>query len=554
MLTAQKLETFSTGLNRLARRPWSLAAITLLLLLFVTNIYRAATQSITHDEAVTWEWLPFSGTVSEFFDSPIGNHHPLNNLFSKILTSEFGLSEIAMRIPSLLGGLLYFYAVYRLSALLFGESFLFLLSVSLLSLNPFLLDYLSCARGYAGGLGFLFYAIYQAMLYLSEPWSQQNANRPARLLNKMGIALGLSVGFNVVMVFPCAAFATTFLAILIIDSVRTKPEPVVVAAGTGSKKSGKKKSRGKQYKAGQDPVGRSFWQALLHFAVPALVVSGVILSLPRRLVYFEEGYEGPPSLRAILDGIVRPSFLHSAQGKLGLASWFSPELAIRLVTDFVVPAGLVMLAIVAIQIFRTWVKCRSFDALPVLDRFLLLLCILLSAALLLIVASRYVLHAPYPEQRTVLYWVPLLGLMFVGLTKRLYESRRPLRLAAVPMAVLLVLCVAQFVTQFNTRYYAEWAYSAATKDMMALICARHAAAAQDNVRIGVTWQLEPGVNFYRAMWRLPWMEKASRQSPDGDYDYYMLLFGDVSLVDRLGLKVLMRDKLSGSVLAERRRR
>jgi hypothetical protein len=179
------------------------------------------------------------------------------------------------------------------------------------------------------------------------------------------------------------------------------------------------------------------------------VVGGVILSLPRHLVYFEVGYEGPPSLRAILESIVRPSFLHSPQGKLGLATWPSPEFA-RVVTDLIVPAGLVGLAVVATRVVSAWVRCRSFDALPVIDRFLLLLGGLLPTALLMILASRYVLHAPYPEQRTVLYWVPLLGLTCLSFMKRLHDGGRIGRVADVPLGVFVVLCIAQFVTQFNT--------------------------------------------------------------------------------------------------------
>lgn len=549
MVTAVKSERSSRRAIDLFRQPWRLAAIALLTFLFAVNVYRAATQSITHDEAVTWEWLPFSGTVSQFFDSEIGNHHPLNNLLAKLMVDVFGLSEFSLRIPSLLGGLLYFYSIYQISALLFGESFLFLLCVALLSLNPFLLDYLSCARGYAAGLGFLFFAIYQSMLYLSETWNSRNAQRPARLLNKIGIATGLSVGCNVVMIFPCAAFTTAFLAIVLADGVTARMAPEEKASRMDNQKK-KKDGRRKAAHAPPVHVGRNLQQALLHFLLPAIVLGGVILSLPRRLVYLEVGYEGPPSLRAILESIVRPSFLHSPQGKLGLATWFSPEFAIRVVRDFIVPPGLLALVVVAIGIVHTWIRRRSFDALPIIDRFLLLLGGLLPTALLMIVASRYILHAPYPEQRTVLYWAPLLGLTCLGFMKRLHDDQRMGRMAAVLLGVFVVLCIAQFVTQFNTRYYAEWAYCAATKDMMAIVRDRHSLRPGDKIRVGLTWQLEPGVNFYRVMWGLEWMNKVVRESPDGDYDYYILLFNDVSLVQRRGLKVLLRDKLSGAVLAE----
>jgi hypothetical protein len=143
-----------------------------------------------------------------------------------------------------------------------------------------------------------------------------------------------------------------------------------------------------------------------------------------------------------------------------------------------------------------------------------------------------------------------LGLAWVGLAKRLFDGTAPLRALAWMLSGFLVLCIVQFATQFNTRYYAEWSYCAATKDMMAAICSRHVLHPARRVRLGVTWQLEPGVNFYRAIWGLDWMDEVYRESPDSANDYYLLLFGDVGLVQRRGLKPLIKDPLSGAVLAQ----
>src|SRR5262245_13226962 len=87
--------------------PWRLAAILLLALLFAGNLYRAATQSIIHDEGILYQWF-LSGDWSQVFGAPYGNHHPLHTLLCKITVSLFGLSEFSLRIPALLGGLFYF--------------------------------------------------------------------------------------------------------------------------------------------------------------------------------------------------------------------------------------------------------------------------------------------------------------------------------------------------------------------------------------------------------------------------------------------------------------
>ena len=103
----------------------------------------------------------------------------------------------------MVGAVLYFYAIFQICALLLGEGALFLLGVAFLSLNPFLLDYLCLARGYSLGLAFFMYALYQLTLYLSATRGAQNPNR---LLNKAGIAFGLSIGCNVIMIFPTGAW------------------------------------------------------------------------------------------------------------------------------------------------------------------------------------------------------------------------------------------------------------------------------------------------------------------------------------------------------------
>jgi hypothetical protein len=199
---------------------------------------------------------------------------------------------------------------------------------------------------------------------------------------------------------------------------------------------------------------------------------------------------------------------------------------------------------------RAWARGRSFDTLPETDRLLLLLGVTMPAALIMIVTSRYVFAQPYPEMRTVLYWIPLFGLASLALVKKLLSGSRAQQIGAMSMIACLLFCIVQFATQFNTRYFAEWAYCAATKDMMQIIRTQHAAKPDARVRAGASWQFEPGINFYRAMWQLVWMDPVFRESPDADYDYYLLLNDDISLIERRRLKLLLKDDLSKSALAK----
>jgi hypothetical protein len=533
----------------LAVTPARLSAALLLAALFVVSIYRAATQSISHDEAVIFEWL-LSGPWSQVLNGVHGNHHVVTDLLSKLMITLFGTSEFALRVPALAGALLYFYSVFQISAFLFGGGLFFLLSVALLSLNPFVLDYLCCARGYGLALGLFFYALHEVLLTLDEPPGRTDK----RTLRRGGIALGLSIGCNPIMAFPGAALTLCFLALLFLEGSLRLPDPTNVGSkpSRGIPKRNPKEERRRNARRGTTSGPRSPWrEACLHFAVPAVSLSALISILPQRLIELEPGYFGPPSLLAILDGLVRNSFVHSPAGFRGLAAWLSPEAAIRITTQLVVPGLLVGLVAAALRIAFLWIGNRSLHSVSRIDRSLLLLGAMLPLLILLIAISRYVFEQPYPELRTAMYWLPLLGLACMGLVVRLSRGSRLERGLAVPAAAILVLCVAQFVTQFNTRYYAEWTYCAAGKDMMRAIRADHPTKPLAHVHVGATWQLEPVINFYRVAWELDWMDPVYRQSPSGPYDYYMLLFDDAALVERLSLQPLMRDRLSGSVLARR---
>ncbi len=536
----------SEPITSLVRKPWRLAAVLLLAALFVTNIYRAATQSIAHDEGVIFEWL-LSGTWGQVLTFEHGNHHVVSDLACKFMITVFGPSEISYRTPALLGGLLYFYSAFQISALLFGENFLFLLSVSTLTLNPFVLDYLSCARGYGPALGFFFYALYQLIAALAVTG---DANVRRRILNKAGVALGLSIGCNIIMIFPGGALVVGFLALVAGETFVRAPEPVAMAAAVRESGRSKKERRKKPRETESAVRHTAGWtQALIHFVAPAIAVGGIISMLPERLIELEVGYTGPRSLSAILEGLVRYSFVHSPSGFAGLAVLFPAQTAIRIVTNFVIPAALIVLIVIAAQMAIASFKKRNVDSLPLIDRVLLVLAVIFPVAIVMIVVSRYAFGQPYPELRTAMYWLPLLSLACMCSLRQLSSGGKVERLASIPIAAILVLCVIQFVTQFNLRYFAEWSYCAAGKDMMQIVRSGHRPGTR--VRIGATWQLEPVINYYRVAWNLDWMDPVYRESPNGAYDYYLLAFGDTALVEQLHLKALLRDRLSGTVLAKR---
>lgn len=124
----------------------------------------------------------FSVNVHRAWSKLIGpydaSNHVLYSILAKTCITLFGLTEFTLRIPSLLGGLLYLVVVFHLSRRLLGEGWLRLLAVALLCLNPHLTDFMSAARGYG---------------------------------------LALAVAANLTLLMPAAGLAAIFLLVLLLD-------------------------------------------------------------------------------------------------------------------------------------------------------------------------------------------------------------------------------------------------------------------------------------------------------------------------------------------------
>ena len=69
----------------------------------------------------------------------------------------------------------------------------------------------------------------------------------------------------------------------------------------------------------------------------------------------------------------------------------------------------------------------------------------------------------------------------------------------------------------------------------------------------MSWQLEPGLNFYRRMLRLNWMQPVDREAVDAKSDYFVALPEQASLIEKFGARKIYEDPVTHAVLAVRRR-
>ena len=254
------------------------ARLTLLLLVavFAVNIYRAATQGITIDEAFTYQHYvaPPWYQVMTSYDV---NHHVVNSLLAKVTTGLFGVSELTLRMPSLLGGLIYLLALRAVLLYVFSAEWA-IAAFALLSLNPFVLDYLSAARGYGLALGFLMSALW---FFLRSEWY------PA------GLCCGLAAASNLSFAYPAAG-----LAVMVMLADVTK---------------------------------KSFGPFLDRVFVPAAVIPFILYVLPVSRAYPEQFAYGAPTLISALQGYADRTFLRKWSPFGGLVEPSAEGLAILIV-------------------------------------------------------------------------------------------------------------------------------------------------------------------------------------------------------------------------------
>lgn len=285
---------------------------------------------------------------------------------------------------------------------------------------------------------------------------------------------------------------------------------------------------------------RRFWKAVDGFVGPGIVAAFLVLAVPLTRATRGQFFYGVNTLREFAEGMINPSFFHDPRvWKVGIylpkfGSWFT---AIRVA---ILPAFLLATLAVGAMAVRRWMRSRRFAEVDRNDRALLLIGGTLALMFVMIVVNWNLLGVLYPSARTGIYWAPFVTLAVLGLIRKSYLG--------IPALSFALVSIGLFAGGFTTGYYAEWKYDRQTKDVARLIEARHG---QREVRVGASWELEPSTNFYRRRFRLAWLKPVEGTGPDGDYDYYYLMPRDAGLIEKRNLRVVLRDPLTGSVLAEK---
>lgn len=489
---------------------YRIAARAFLAALFVVCIYRAFTQSIVFDEALTWD-LYVNGPVSQLFHLYRANHHFLNSVLMRVSAGIFGVSEWSMRLPALAGAALYFAACYQLARFAFGYGFSMLLALLLLCLNPLVLDFMVAARGYGQALALLICA---TVLLLREI-SRQSYSPKA--MAAAGALLALSVTANLVFVLPAAALAGVTLYFV------SRHRPAVTAAPTSFLRKKKKKTPAIK------PSKPEFSPAVA-FIIPIAAIAVLFWSLaPFESMHSEHFYTGAATIPASLQSLAASSFQHS--GPLRRQPWvrhWSNAIAFGI-------APLVLIVGLAAGILR-----RN------------MLLILSAGAAVFSAIVSLLIHAlfnvAYPADRTGLYYLPLAALVLVSLAYMWRDDHGFARAGSVVAYALAIVLALHFATEFNTRKFLVWEYDADTRTLADYIAA-HRPKNVEVVRVGGSWQLQESLMFYATLQNWTWAE-LRRETPVAGLEYYAFVPWERNLEQQLGLTEVYNGRVSGSALAQ----
>jgi hypothetical protein len=257
-------------------------AVGLALARFSFCCYRAAQQSIVVDEALTFNRFvkgPWSGIYGDYD----ANNHILYSILAKLSVGVFGLSELTLRLPSVLAGFFLIVGMFWLLQLVRSRAIRWIALLAI-SLHPLLMDFSIAARGYSLSLALFVWAVYFS-------------GRGRHVL--AGVLLGLGVSANLSLAFPAlGAMLAAF----------------VVA-----------------------PRVRSFCAT----AIPAATVFFIICFAPLRTAHRDSFYLGWPTVHEALTTLIFTS-IHAKVNGVGL---FGTQQAAALIERFFLP--LVMLFILA---------------------------------------------------------------------------------------------------------------------------------------------------------------------------------------------------------------
>lgn len=398
------------------------------LALFIYVACRAYFLSFTYDESLSY--LIFNG---EPHIKGLANHHWLNTWLMQLFSFCFGEHEFFLRLPNVMAFVFYVYHSDRILQRINSWP-VSAITLPLLLLNPFILDFFSLARGYGLSLGMMAGALDHFLRFCSD----DNSLRKTRsfslsvLFSSLALLANLSlINFSISLMAIGALYWITNMR-----TIKLKLLPMVLIVGVG-------------------------------FGVIALGADRLLFLKSRNELYF-----GTEDFNYTLNSLIERSFYFSPY-----PPWFFDVLQKTLFILF--PFGIVL-----VLLRKKW--SSSFTVVTAI--LLLLLCGLY--------IEHRLFEALYPVSRAALYFLPL-SAFFVGLMMHALFSLMPgsnKLFQIVPGLLISGLMIFHLSGKIGLSYCFEWQYDANTKDASEQISRLERSS--EKLKVGATWLFVPSLKYY----------------------------------------------------------
>lgn len=206
------------------RKLYLIAGVTSLLLV-AFNIVRISSVSITHDEALTYQRY-----VSQSYDAIVNNpqltanNHILNSVLAKFFISTFADDIFFLRLPSLIGHIIYLLFSLLVARRLFRQNLWAIGCFLLLQLNPFMFEFWGLSRGYGLAIALLMGSLHFLLQYLQK-------HKPTTLIfSFLFLAAGIYTNFSLLNV-ATGIITVLIVNVLAINKKRFTLNTAIVSAG-----------------------------------------------------------------------------------------------------------------------------------------------------------------------------------------------------------------------------------------------------------------------------------------------------------------------------------
>lgn len=430
-------------------------------------ITKSVFMQITCDEAYTvyilspqpvWDLISYKDSYT--------NNHILNTLFIKGLFSLFGMNHSLARVPNIIGFIIYSVFVYRFSKKYIFENWVSLMFVSIMLLNPYLLDFFALARGYGLAIGFMMASIYYAA---------------SVILDEDLRSIPLSILMSILAVYTQFALLHFYLGlncVLFFNAIKNY-----------------------FYQKDLKVLGKVIsWQFL------GLVILSLLIYLPIKAILRDNqiAYYGT---KGFWEDTLSSLLFHSlyAQG------YFS-DATLKIFK---------ILMLVLLSIAFLYPLLKKFKNLNQKYPLGFSLVIFISVGLSVILQF-HVLGNQYVTDRTALFFYPLLALLMPVVALLSFEVKQTLGIGV--SIVFIVFSLNHVKRSSALDYYREWWYDRHTYEILDFLKSEYEKSdKQQAIRLNTTWIFNPSFMYHRAKGNMEWIVPLRYdKQPDtvNVYDFY----------------------------------